>query len=84
MGGLHYDTRPELQSSAMAGNYGSLSNSHSGINNLRFAPPIFDPILDRRSDPGAGAFSDYIDFGFQSDEPVAGGDELFVSYGENW
>lgn len=44
----------------------------------------YKPMLDRRVDPGAGAFSDYWDFSFRSNHKIEAGEEIFISYGESW
>jgi len=46
--------------------------------------PVYDPMIDRRNNPGAGAFCPYYEGPFMSEYPVAAGEELFVSYGERW
>lgn len=45
---------------------------------------LYNPMIDRRSNPGAGAFCPYYEGPFVSDYPVAAGEELFVTYGERW
>jgi hypothetical protein len=64
--------------------FGAMSNSHAGIANLVQNPGTWDPVLDRTLDPGAGAISDYLDYSFKSSYPVSAGEELFISYGDNW
>jgi hypothetical protein len=63
---------------------GALANSHLGLVNEDLAPPRFDPVLDRCTDPGAGAFSDYVHHTFTSRYELGAGEELFVSYGDAW
>lgn len=70
--------------SFLYGLFGSLANAHTGITNLGMGEGRRDPMLDRRVDAGAGAFSPYVDTGFYSRYPIAAGEELFVSYGEHW
>jgi hypothetical protein len=43
-----------------------------------------DPILSRAKDPGAGAFSPYINRQSYATRDIKAGEEFFVSYGENW
>jgi hypothetical protein len=81
--GADYESFPYFYTPIIAGLFGALANGHTGITNMVQTRGGYDPILDRRTDPGAGAFSDY-DCGFQSAYPVAAGEELFVSYGEQW
>lgn len=73
-----YDTN------VLAVNDGALANSHQGLVNEQLHPSRFHPALDRCKDPGAGAFSDYIHYGFKSSFALGAGEELFVDYGENW
>ena len=40
--------------------------------------------LHRSQDPGAGAFSPYYDRGSEARRDIHAGEELYVSYGENW
>lgn len=65
-------------------NAGSLANFHPGLVNYRTGDAHFNPILDRRSDAGAGAFSDYTGFSFTSHYEVGKGEEVYISYGESW
>ena len=66
-------------------NYGCLANAHGSIRNIGVVTePEYRPTLDRRTDPGAGAFSDFEDVRFYSLHPISAGDELFLSYGPNW
>jgi hypothetical protein len=81
--GASYESLPFFDTSIIAGLFGALANAHTGITNMVQAPSGYDPLLDRRIDPGAGGFSAY-DCGFRSAYPVAAGEELFVSYGEQW
>lgn len=64
--------------------YGSLANSHTGIQNLDGLPAQFVPTLDRRVDPGAGAFTDYVGRVYRTNRAISAGDELFVDYGQHW
>jgi hypothetical protein len=43
-----------------------------------------DTILNRFSDPGAGAFSYYEGQKFLATREIRAGEELFTNYGENW
>jgi hypothetical protein len=78
--GSVYDGEPSM----LAVLFGALANAHAGITNLEQDPGTWDPVLDRTRDPGAGAISDYVGYSFISMHPVSAGEELFVSYGENW
>ncbi|CAJ1970481.1 unnamed protein product [Cylindrotheca closterium] len=73
--------------SVLRGLFGSIANSHNGVINM-VSPKIqnspYDPMLDRRKDPGAGAFSPYVENTFLSGYPIKAGEELFVTYGEHW
>jgi hypothetical protein len=80
---------PENQEcpSVLRGLFGAIANSHTGITNM-ITPPqydsTYDPIVDRRFNPGAGAFTPYFENHFVSAYPVKAGEELFVTYGEHW
>lgn len=65
-------------------NAGSLANFHPGLVNYVTGDARYNPILDRRSDPGAGSFSDYRGFSFTSRYEVRKGEEVYISYGESW
>lgn len=65
-------------------NEGCLSNFHPGLVNMAMNDVTYKPVLDRRIDPGAGAFSDYRDYSFKSEYRLEAGREIFISYGENW
>lgn len=71
----------------LRGLFGSIANSHNGVINM-MSPKIqyspYDPMVDRRKDAGAGAFSPYVENTFLSVYPVKAGEELFVTYGEHW
>lgn len=80
---------PENQEcpAVLRGLFGAIANSHTGITNMKSPSrydPVYDPIVDRRHDPGAGAFTPYFDNHFVSAYPVKAGEELFVTYGEHW
>ena len=62
----------------------SLANFHPGILNMYLRRPTFDPRLDTCQDPGAGASSDFLGCAFQSLQVIQPGEELFISYGDNW
>jgi hypothetical protein len=70
--------------SVMAANDGALANSHLGLVNEYVDSAVFDPLLDRCQDPGAGAISDYVRYSFKSEFALGPGEELFVHYGESW
>lgn len=73
-------------SSFIAGLFGALANAHTGITNMKMASDSSTSthLLDRASDPGAGAYSSFCSFNFRSAYAVKAGEELFVSYGEEW
>jgi hypothetical protein len=79
-----YEDLPGFETNFLAGLFGGMSNSHAGIANLREGKIRFDPILDRRIDPGAGAFTDHLDFNFKSAYSISAGEELFIDYGSSW
>eukprot|EP00547_Thalassionema_nitzschioides_P014871 CAMPEP_0194250442 /NCGR_PEP_ID=MMETSP0158-20130606/23056_1 /TAXON_ID=33649 /ORGANISM="Thalassionema nitzschioides, Strain L26-B" /LENGTH=1173 /DNA_ID=CAMNT_0038987265 /DNA_START=46 /DNA_END=3570 /DNA_ORIENTATION=- len=70
--------------SVLVVNDGALANSHPGLVNEYPTLGIYDPILDRCKDPGAGAFSDYLGNTFKTTIALGAGEELFVDYGESW
>jgi hypothetical protein len=72
------DGAPEYDIEIICGLFGSLANFHTGLVNMYMKTDTIRPKLDRRVDPGAGAFSDIPDSGFISAHPVAAGEELFV------
>ena len=70
---------------SLRGGFGAIANSHAGIFNMeQISSARYNPMLDRRHDPGAGAFSPYDENPFVSRHSVAAGEELFVTYGEHW
>jgi hypothetical protein len=73
-----------LEISFLAGLFGSLANAHTGITNMRLHSGAVNHVLDRASDPGAGAISPVVEYNFRSIYPIKAGEELFVSYGESW
>lgn len=79
-----YETNSQGTSSVLVVNEGCMANFHPGLVNFDTGNVIFYPVLDRRYDPGAGAFSDYVNFSFQSRHAVEAGEEAFISYGEMW
>ena len=79
-----FETGPEGSNQIQSVNAGSLANFHPGLVNYRTGDAQYNPILDRRSDPGAGSFSDYTGFSFNSRYEVGKGEEVYISYGESW
>ena len=77
----------------LSGGIGALSNSHPGFSNI-FKKGTYRPLLDRRFDPGAGAFSDYESsyifavgesgVGFAGTDDCGEPTELLIDYGEKW
>jgi hypothetical protein len=66
----------------MAVNDGALANFHPGLVNEFLVGSKWRPMLDRCTDSGAGAFSDYPSFSFRSEYQLGAGEELFVTYGK--
>ena len=75
-----FETGPEGANQIQSINDGSLANFHPGLVNYRTGDAHFNPILDRRSDPGAGAFSDYTGFSFTSRYMKLGKEKKFTSH----
>ena len=64
---------------------GSFSNFHTYLTNIAPAALRYkDDILDRNKDPGAGAFSYFIERNFTATRVIAAGEEIFVDYGDLW
>ena len=68
------------------GNIGSLTNFHPMLLNVMMddADVYVDNLLDRRQDPGAGAFSYHMDEKWFVTRDVDAGEELFNDYSERW
>lgn len=79
-----FEITTEGSISILAVNEGSMANFHPGLVNHENGPSKFEPMLDRCKDPGSGAFSDYVEFSFESLQKVEAGEEVFISYGEHW
>uniref|UniRef100_A0A7S4JNF3 SET domain-containing protein n=1 Tax=Odontella aurita TaxID=265563 RepID=A0A7S4JNF3_9STRA len=79
-----YEADSAGSSQILAVNEGMMANFHPGLVNAEISDAIYDPILDRRRDPGAGAFSDYADVSYRSLHELKAGEEVFISYGEHW
>lgn len=79
-----WEAFPEFSTSMAAFLFGSMANAHAGINNLNLDTGQWLPMLDARTEYGAGAFTDYYNSGFTTKYAVSAGEELFVSYGESW
>lgn len=73
-----------VQTDVVGANDAALTNCHLGLINERPRKPTFHPVLDRCVDPGAGAFSDYSNFGLDSAFALDSGQELFTDYGSHW
>ena len=70
---------------SMIHGWGSLSNSHQGLINLKEGVPSFDSAgLHQSRDAGSGAFSPYHDRRVVTTDAVPAGAELFVDYGEDY
>jgi hypothetical protein len=60
---------------------GMMANSHPGLLNVGMTRPHYDNAgLDRRYDPGVGAFSSFHDYRFLAGKPIAAGQEIFAEY----
>ena len=80
--GAEYDSAGGHQ--MLVTNVGALANAHPAV---AHAVPghTFEPLLDRCFDPGAGAFTDVVgQFYTTTTATIAEGEELFVSYGDEW
>jgi len=64
---------------------GMLANSHPGLLNVQMTRPLYDNAgLDRRADPGVGAFSSYHNYRFLARTHIVPGMEIFAEYGDSW
>jgi hypothetical protein len=89
--GASYET-PSPGKSLYSPGLGSLTNSHPAYANVfKLASAV--PLLDRRFDPGAGAFTDYVssyvfttigDNHLLADENECLAEELVINYGDAW
>jgi hypothetical protein len=61
---------------------GALANFHPGLVNEVPVSSQWRPKLDRCTDSGAGAFSDYTNYSIKSTGEVDAGSELFLYYGK--
>uniref|UniRef100_A0A7S3VA69 SET domain-containing protein n=1 Tax=Chaetoceros debilis TaxID=122233 RepID=A0A7S3VA69_9STRA len=66
--------------------FGSMANYHPALHNIVpvSTQPYDDTILDRYSDPGAGAISYHAGQVFGATRDIRAGEELFCDYGEGW
>jgi hypothetical protein len=64
--------------------FGAAANSFLDLVNVDEWTPQVGTGLDRRVDPGAGAFSAYHDRKSTAKVDIKAGQELFVSYGDDW
>ena len=80
----HLEGWPRLETAFISFLFGALSNAHAGINNIEHDTGSWDPLLDAATEHGAGAFTDYVNTAFRSAYAIKAGEELFVSYGEDW
>jgi len=62
----------------------NLINYHSVLHNVVIGGATQDSILDRYSDPGAGAFTSYHDTPVYATRPIKKGEELFLRVGNDW
>lgn len=64
---------------------GMLANSHPGLLNVRMTRPFYDNSgMERRTDPGVGAFSSFHNYRFLADKTIVQGHEIFAEYGDSW
>lgn len=64
---------------------GMLANSHLGLVNVYMNRPSIDSAgLDRKVDPGAGAFSSFHGLSYGAKRPIPAGMEIFSDYGNKW
>lgn len=75
---------PRFETAFISFLFGALANAHAGINNILHDTGEWDPLLDAVTDYGTGAFTDYVRTAFRSAYPIKAGEELYVSYGEEW
>ena len=80
----HLEGWPRLETAFISFLFGALANAHAGINNIEHDTGSWDPLLDAATEHGAGAFTDYANTAFRSTYAIKAGEELFVSYGEDW
>lgn len=64
--------------------FGSAANCFLDLQNVEEWYPENHNVLDRRYDPGAGGFSSYHNRLSTAKKAIRAGEELFVSYGDNW
>lgn len=84
-GGMRMDNEGVYTVNAASPGFGSAANSFLAIHNVDEWFPTNDyGGLVRSRDPGAGAFSPYYDRKSTAKHDIRMGQELFVSYGENW
>jgi hypothetical protein len=82
---LYYDHEGVNDVVGASPGFGSVANSMLDLQNVDEGVPETDWAgLQRSRDPGAGAFSPYYNRISTAKTPISAGDELFVSYGENW
>jgi hypothetical protein len=62
----------------------SLANCHPGLMNAKLKISNPSVVLDACTDPGAGASTDYVQFGFESNKALLPGEEIFTHYGDTW
>ena len=74
-----FETTSQGSSQILVVNEGCMANFHPGLVNVAISDVTYEPALDRRKDPGAGAFSDYLGASFSSLYEVEAGREVFIS-----
>ena len=73
-----------VEVNAASPGFGSAANSFLDLLNVDEWKPEVGTGLDRQEDPGAGAFSAYHDRKSTARGHIKAGQELFVSYGNEW
>ena len=82
---LHMNTEGSWTVNSASPGFGAAANSFLGIYNVEeYLPHVDMTGLHRAMDPGAGAFTPYYDRKSAAIRDIEVGEELFVSYGENW
>lgn len=82
---LDVDQEGLYETNVASPGFGSVANSFLPLVNIDELEPRRDYAgLHRSKDPGSGAFTPYYDRGSKANRDIAAGEELYVSYGEEW
>ena len=79
-----HESEPFAYLGVSANDFGGIANCHLGLLNIEPVGTVYQPMLDRRTDPGAGGMTDYVDYRVGSTHAIQAGNELFLSYGQEW